>query len=701
MSDPRIESAKENLQKGAFDQVIQILKPMLGEMPDNIEIRNILTEAQEGMMLRLQLSGKVKKASEMLGSGDVEGAKKAVAEVLKMDPTNPEALEIDRTLHAPPVDDLSATIDFGVSDDAFHEAISAPISQDRDDAGLDQLEDFSLPMEGIGQQPAESPLESTKNSDRKASQVQDFAPMELEDFGGAAPASQSPVTAVSEMEDFGGAPLSDDFSLPSAQGFEGLGSPARVEPSTSAPMTTESTMLSSDAAVPFSFGGEGGKVESFLAEGKSLISSGKYQEAIDVLTRIFILDEENQDAQKLIDQAKELEVNREREINLILNEAISAYDAKSYDNAKSLFQKVLTILPGHREADYYLKEMENAAGAGAPAFELETPAAPSSSPFQLEGGPADFSFDASGGGAGEDLASLVGHPAPPPTPAPATAESVSTADFSQQEVPSQSSPFKVHPPAQKSKKKGGKRAPVGIIAAVIGGLLVVSSLFFVGPMLWDKLFSPKPKAMSIPPAKPVKQPEAKPQPKPPVTPPAPQKSIAEIITDAKTAMEEKQYQKAVDLLTEVEKLDKNNLDVKAMLPGAREALAAQQAEAAKNQKFIVDYEKAVQYFKMQEYGEALRISWRLVYPDDTLAKQMGKADTIRKIIRNGYYNWGVKELKAGNPLAAKKNFQDLLDSSQDPKGRELLEFSKKYNSSNIDEKYRSYVQELSFRSLEE
>ena len=78
MSDPRIESAKEALQKGAFDQVIQTLKPMLGEMPDNIEIRNILTEAQEGMMLRLQLSGKVKKASELLGAGDASEMYRAI-----------------------------------------------------------------------------------------------------------------------------------------------------------------------------------------------------------------------------------------------------------------------------------------------------------------------------------------------------------------------------------------------------------------------------------------------------------------------------------------------------------------------------------------------------------------------------------------------------------------------------------------------
>ena len=684
MSDPRIESAKEALQKGAFDQVIQTLKPMLGEMPDNIEIRNILTEAQEGMMLRLQLSGKVKKASELLGAGDAEGAKKVVYDVLKLDPTNPEALEMEKVFQAPPVEDLSETIDFGVSDDAFHDSISAPIQQTRDGSELDELEDFSLPTEGFGQQAAESPLESTRNSDSHPPQVQGSDQMELEDFGGAVPPAQPPAYSVPELEDFGGSPLSEDFSLPSAPG--------------AAPV--ESTVLSSDAVVPFSFGGGGGKVEAFISEGRSLISAGQYQEAIDVLTRIFILDEENQEAQKLIDQAKELEVNREREINLILNEAISAYDAKSYDKAKSLFQKVLAILPGHREADYYLKEIENSTGSTAPAFQLETPSPQPSSPFQLDGGPGEFSFDAAGGASGEDLASLVGHPAPPPAAPPPAGESLPTSDFSQPEIPAPMIPQKAQPQGQKLKKKSGKGAPVGIIAAVLGGLLVVSSIFFVGPMLWEKMFSPKPKAMSIPPAKPAKEP-AQPKPQVPAAPQAPQKSLAELVAESKVAMQEKQYQKAVDLLTEAEKLDKNNLEIRAALPSAREALAVQQAEAAKNQKFIVDYEKAVQYFKMQEYGEALRISWRLVYPDDTLAKQMGKADTIRKIIRNGYYNWGVKELKAGNPLAAKKNFQDLLDSAPDPKGRELLEFSKKYNSSNLDEKYRSYVQELSFRSLEE
>lgn len=677
MSDPRIENAKAALASGAFDKVIQNLKPLLAEMPDNMEVRSILTEAQEGMMLRLQLTQKVKKASDLMAAGDTESAAKTVSDILKLDPTNPEALDIQRALSTPPVDDLSSTVDFGVSDQVFEDAISAPIHQERDASGLDELEDFSLPAEGFQQEFPATRVESTRSSGRVEASSGQPEP-ELEDFGGSSPADQFPLGGGPAMEDFGAASLADAFP--------------------SQPASPEATVLSSDAVAPFSLGGEGGKTEAFISEGKGLISQGKYQEAIDVLTRVFILDEENQEAQKLIDHAKELEVNREREINVILNEAISAYDAKDNEKAKSLFEKVMTLLPGHREADYYLKEIEKASGSVTPAFELETPAT-SPSGFELDSAPGEFSFDASAAGADDGLASLVGGHAPAPPPPAAPAESSSMPDLSfQTEAP----PAKGQAAAKQAAKKSGKKAPVGMIAAVLGGLLLVSSLFFVGPMIWEKLFTPKPKAMSIPVSKPVKPvAETPPKPQVPVTPSVPQKSFSELLAEGKTAMQEKQYEKAVTLFLEAEKLNKNDMDLKMSLQAAKDALAKQQEEAAKNQKFITDYEKACQYFKLQEYGEALRISWRLIYPDDTLAKQMGKADAIRKIIRNGYYNWGVKELKAGNPAAASKNFKDLVDFTPDSKGRELLDFSKKYSNSGVDEKYRSYVQELSFRSIEE
>jgi tetratricopeptide (TPR) repeat protein len=645
MSDPRIESAKEALTKGAYDQVVQILKPLLGEMPDNMEIRSILTEAQEGMMLRLQLSQKLIKAEELLKANDAEGAKKAVYDVLKIDPTNPDAMRLKKIFDAPAVQDVTATVAFDMTEPVLDDSPFAS-QQSQEPMNLDSLEDFNIPLNDLQHHIPEPAFESAKNS-------------------------ETPFTA--------------DESFPPLEYLGGPPAPAEAAPVSFKPV--EATHLSSDA-VPFSLGGESGKVESYLNEGRDLITAGKYQEAVDVLTRVFILDEENQEAQQLIDEAKELDLNREREVNVILNEAISAYDLGNLDKAKELFGKVLKAFPGHREADYYLKEIEGKE-SGAGGFELE--AAPSSG-FELESSGDNFTFDASSASGSDDLASLVGHPAPPP-PAAAPASGVEPA----------SGQFKTPASVSKAKQKEGKRVPVGLITIVVAGLLVVSSLFIIGPMVWQKLFSPSPRAMSVPtkPAKPAGQADTTSKTQVPATPAAPQKSFSDLMSEAKTAMQEKQFDKAVNLLAEAEKLDKNNLEVKMALQNAKDALSKQQEELAKNQKFITDFEKASQYFKTQEYGEALRISWRLIYPDDTLAKQMGKADTIRKIIRNGYYNWGVKELKSGNPLAAKKNFQDLVDFAPDSKGKELLDFSRKYTPGTLDDKYRSYVQELSFRSLED
>lgn len=638
MSDPRLESAKEALSKGAYEQVIQALKPLLGEIPDDMEIRSLLTEAQEGMMLRLQLSRKVKKAEELLAGKNFEAAKKTVADILKIDPANPDALQLKRVLDAPASRDPGATIAFEMDEPIFDE--QGPAEKAAAPDGLESLEPFNLPMEDFQGSPDELSAESTKISSGSFSTEEN--PIFSADYSESAPA------AGGTIEENG---LEDNVA-----GF-GAESPA-----------------------PFSLGGEGGKVGAFITEGKRLTSEGKYQEAIDILTRVFILDEENQEAQKLIDEAKELDLNREREINVILNEAMSAYDLKELEKAKSLFNKVLAAFPGHREADYYLKEIEKQENPES-GFELETPG---SSGFELEdGGDSSFVFESSSGASTDDLASLV-------EKQPAAAPTVSG------KFPAASVAKKLEP---------GKNVPYGLVAIIIGALILVSALFFVVPMLWRQFFSPVPKAQSIP-VKPVKKTASADTKKPPL-PAVPlelRKSFADIVAEAKKAMEEKQFEKAVKLYTTAANMDKADLNVRMALESAKMHWSEQQAELVKVQKFITDYEKATQYFKTQEYGEAIRISWRLIYPKDqeVFAVKMGKADLIKKIIRNGYYNWGVKDLKTGHPLSAKKNLQDLMDfAPTDSKGRELLDFSKKYTKTPTDDYYESYVQELSYRSIED
>ncbi|NMB99782.1 MAG: tetratricopeptide repeat protein [Thermoanaerobaculaceae bacterium] len=672
MSEEKLIQAKEALQRGDFESVINLLKPMLAQMPDNMEIRSILTEAQEGMMLRLQLTQKVKQANDLLQSGDRVGAQKAVESILKIDPGNPDALNLKRLLQIPADENVNATVAFDFNDQlGVEEAQESPLTVDsgNQNSGLETLEPFELYFD------------TQESKTKESAQKIEEQPLESFDWEGASPTGNSAVQdfPMDSLEG-GGVPSAGDelvhpFPMDTLEGAQGQG---------------EETHLSSSQDMPFSLGGEENKVENFITEGKKLISAGRYQDAIDVLTRVFILDEENKDAQVLIDQAKEKLQGLEQKVNLILNEAISAYDAQDYEKAKELFNKVLELFPGHREADFYLKEIEEKSQNVG--FQLEQPTGESAG-FKFEEQDS-FTFEPSG--ATEDLSSLVGGAKQEVEQVPAPPEPiVAPKPTIEQQTTKAAKP-----------KKEGKQIPIGMIAGIVIALILVGGSFFVVPILWNKIFTPKPTAMKIPPSPPPKKTETKQQetsPKP-QQPPQQQRTLSDILLEANSAMQAKQYEKAVNLYTEAESLSKSDLEIKSKLEAAKIALVKQQEEEARIQRFVSDYEKAVKYFKMSEYGEAVRISWRLIYPkeQEAFAVQMGKADAIKKIIRNGYFNWAIKDLKAGSPLVAKKNLQDLLDfAPRDSKARELFAFADKYTKNQIDEDYRQKVQDLSYRSIDE
>ncbi len=671
MSEEIILKARDALQKGDFGTVIGLLKPLLSSMPDNTEIRSILTEAQEGMMLRIQLTQKVEQAKDLLQSGDREGAGKAVESILKVDPGNPDALNLKRLLQIPETENVNATVAFDFNDQLgetdFNEAPQETQLKSESD-GLESLEPFELSFD-------------TQEQSTKESGVKKVEEEPLEAFGW----EDSSLAGNSKVQGF------------PADSIEGSDTPASGnETVTPFPMDSlgeysgseEETHLSSPQEVPFSLGGEENKVENFLAEGKRLIAAQKYQDAIDVLTRVFILDEENKEAQVLIDEAKEKLQNIEQKVNLILNEAISAYDTQNYEKAKELFSKVLEIFPGHREADYYLKEIELKSQNTGFQLEQEVADYPNAN-FEKQD---NFTFDT--GSVAGDLSSLVGTPKQEP---------VKEVSSPQEVILPKPETETLKAKIPKIAKKEKKQIPVGLIAGVVAGLILIGGSFFVIPVVWQKLFTPKTVAQKIPtqPKKiETKQPEAKLQQKSV----EPQKTLSDILLEANAAMQAKQYEKAVNLYTQAESMSKFDLEIKSKLETAKIELAKQQEEEARIQRFVSDYEKAVKYFKMSEYGEAVRISWRLIYPKDqeAFAVQMGKADSIKKIIRNGYFNWAIKDLKAGNPVIAKKNLQDLLDfDPRDSKARELLSFADKYTKVQKDEDYRQKVQDLSYRSIDE
>jgi tetratricopeptide (TPR) repeat protein len=170
---------------------------------------------------------------------------------------------------------------------------------------------------------------------------------------------------------------------------------------------------------------------------------------------------------------------------------------------------------------------------------------------------------------------------------------------------------------------------------------------------------------------------------------------------AKDAMASKDYQRAVALYQEALNRDAVNPAALDGLSQARDALNRQMQENERNQRFLKEYQNAARSFQEQDYAECLRVAWRLIYPDDTLARQLGKRDAITSLIRDGYYNWTVMDLKQENVRGADKNLKDLLEFARDPDAVKLQGFVKKYLTQPIDDNYRDVVRNLDYRPLKE
>lgn len=676
MSEEKILNAKEALRRGDFESVINLLKPLVNQMPDNNEIKSLLIEAQEGMMLRLQLTQKVKQAKEFIQKGHIDEAQKVVEAILSVDPGNPDALELKRLLIIPASVNVNATVAFDFNSEIMELEEQTPppnIEPLSAKEGLEELEPFELSLDSQDASTQKNILKTLEET-----------PLETLDFGDSYPTGNGEVQAF-PMDSIEGNEISSQevnsvhpFQMGSLDG-----SHIRED---------EQTTLSSSTDTPFSLGGEENKVENFINDGKKLIGEGKFQDAIDILTRVFILDEENKQALVLIDEAKVKLQELEQKVNLILNEAISAYDSQDYEKSKELLNKVLELFPGHREADFYLKEIESKSQNVG--FQLEQNDGVSAG-FQLE--QDSFTFNSTGDTT-EDLSSLVS----------------GTIKAESKETISPPQPIFTPKPVQPSvkdkvakPKKDLKQLPIKMIVGIVVALILVGGAFFVIPMMWNKFFTPKQTAMVIP-TPPKKEPKKEIESQSPQQltgqTQTPTKTLNDILIEANSAMQERKFEKAVNLYTMAESMDKINWEIKNKLESAKIALAKQQEEEAKVQKFVSDYEKAVKYFKSAEYGEAVRVSWRLIYPkeQEIFAVQMGKADSIKKIIRNGYFNWAIKDLKAGNPLVAKRNLQDLLDfDPKDSQARDLLNLATKYSKGALDDDYRQKVQQLSYRTIDE
>lgn len=99
------------------------------------------------------------------------------------------------------------------------------------------------------------------------------------------------------------------------------------------------------------------RVQSLLDEGQHALARKRFQKAIDVWSRIFLIDTDNQEATRRIEEARLLNDERERKIEERFNEAVSIFEGGDESNAFAAFEQVLFVEPEHLEAQQYIERI--------------------------------------------------------------------------------------------------------------------------------------------------------------------------------------------------------------------------------------------------------------------------------------------------------------------------------------------------------
>src|SRR5436190_1489253 len=83
------------------------------------------------------------------------------------------------------------------------------------------------------------------------------------------------------------------------------------------------------------------RVEQLLLAGLDQYFAGRYEQAIDVWTRVAFLDRRNSRAKAYIDRARGLVAERQRELEALVHEGVAAYHAGDLSTARALLTRAV------------------------------------------------------------------------------------------------------------------------------------------------------------------------------------------------------------------------------------------------------------------------------------------------------------------------------------------------------------------------
>ncbi len=105
------------------------------------------------------------------------------------------------------------------------------------------------------------------------------------------------------------------------------------------------------------------RITQFLKQGDEALARGNAQEAIDLWSRVFLIDLSNEEASRRIDAARESQAESARKIDILLTEGVTQYENGDLAGARNKFLDVLAASEHDATARGYLNQIEAALAA--------------------------------------------------------------------------------------------------------------------------------------------------------------------------------------------------------------------------------------------------------------------------------------------------------------------------------------------------
>jgi tetratricopeptide (TPR) repeat protein len=309
-----MDHAREAMAARDFQRVIHLTSEVLTDDLLNDEARILGDEAREKLEASPFVEQFARKAEKSLASGNAASAKMELEKARALDPAHPEVLRVTQAISA--------------RDSAPVRPVVAPsfvVEEPKPAAGgrsAAQAADFGFTFEE-----EKAPEVSFSNFS--------FDTPAASDFSFDKPAAPPPPPK--QDSPFGGF----SFDAPSAHA-----SPSGV--GAEFDFATASVAMSDD---------DQRKIDQYLTDGDRAFDAGDYSQAIDLWSRIFLIDVTNDQASDRIERAKKKRREIEQKAEPILSAGVDAFERGDTAKAHADLSEVLRIDPRNATAQDYLDRL--------------------------------------------------------------------------------------------------------------------------------------------------------------------------------------------------------------------------------------------------------------------------------------------------------------------------------------------------------